>query len=221
MDKWIAGKSKAVDDKSKMKPIPIPRKFYERNPIAVARDLLGQLLVRRAGRMLVAGRIVETEAYLGKDDAAAHAYSCKTPRNAVLFGPAGHAYVYFTYGVHHCMNISCEPDGEAGCVLLRALEPVNGIAEMAKARGMEIIPRTQHQRKMLASGPGRLCMTLGITRERDNGKDLTSSASDLMVVDDGFCVERVLATPRVGISKAIDKKLRFVVAGNEYVTARK
>src|SRR5437588_7175526 len=117
-------------------PSPLPRSFYERDPRAVARELLGKILLRRAGRKIIAGRIVETEAYMGKGDPAAHAFSGITNRNAVLYGPAGHAYVYFTYGMHHCMNISCEPNGRAGCVLLRALEPLSRFAEMAEARNL-------------------------------------------------------------------------------------
>ncbi len=112
--------------------------FFNRDPRRVARELLGKLLVRKTPRGIIAGRIVETEAYLGKGDAAAHAAAGKTARNAVLFGPPGHAYVYFIYGNHYCLNVSCLPDGVPGCVLFRALEPVAGIEQMAKARGIEM-----------------------------------------------------------------------------------
>src|ERR1044071_4877016 len=111
----------------------LPREFYDRDPVTVARDLLGKLLIRREGRKLLAGRIVEDEAYLA-DDPAAHAYSGRTPRNAVLFGPPGYAYVYFIYGNHYCLNVSCLPDGIPGGVLFRALEPLKGIKEMATLR---------------------------------------------------------------------------------------
>src|ERR1700757_3249216 len=150
----------------------LPREFYARDPQTVGRDLLGTLLVRREGKQLMAARIVEGEAYLGRGDPAAHAFSGRTARNAVLFGPPGHAYVYFIYGNHYCLNVSCEPEGIAGGVLVRALEPISGVDQMAKARGMEI-----HGPKdlvKLTSGPGRLCQAFGIPRARDNGCDLTS-----------------------------------------------
>src|SRR5207237_2620105 len=160
---------------------PLPRKFYARDPREVSRDLLGKVLVRREGRKLLAGRIVEVEAYLGDDDPAAHAAAGKTLRNAVLFGPPGHAYVYFIYGNHYCFNVSCMPEGDAGCLLLRALEPIAGLDKMARNRGLP--PPANDQRpttlRLLTSGPGRLCEALGITRPRDNGKDVTARASDL------------------------------------------
>src|SRR5436309_6201746 len=134
---------------------PLPREFYARDPREVSRDLLGKVLVRRARRKLLAGRIVEVEAYLGDDDSAAHAAAGKTLRNAVLFGPPGHAYIYFIYGNHYCLNVSCEPEGRAGSVLFRALEPLTGIEEMARSRGIEV--RSPKDWRNLTSGPGRLC----------------------------------------------------------------
>src|SRR5947208_8402591 len=113
------------------------RSFFNRDPREVCPELLGKIIVRKNGRTVLAGRIVEVEAYLGADDAAAHAAAGRTSRNDVLFGPPGHAYVYFIYGVHYCLNISCMPEGEAGCVLIRALEPIAGINEMAVARHMQ------------------------------------------------------------------------------------
>src|SRR5687767_14816426 len=107
---------------------PLGRSFYERHPRTVARELLGKILLRRDPQGLRAGRIVEVEAYLGADDAAAHAAAGETARNRVLFGRPGYAYVYFTYGMHYCFNVSCMPEGDAGCVLIRALEPVTGIS---------------------------------------------------------------------------------------------
>jgi len=133
----------------------------------------------------------------------------------VIFGPPGHAYVYFIYGNHYCLNFSCEPEGLAGCVLIRALEPVAGEEEMAVARDLDLaVPRS---RRLLTSGPGRLAEAMGITRERDNGKDLVGG-SDLVVMDDGFVVKEIIATPRIGITKAADQLLRFVVAGSEYLS---
>jgi len=195
---------------------PLPRTFYDRDPRDVSRDLLGKVLVRRQGRNLRAARIVEIEAYLGEGDPAAHAASGRTPRNSVLFGPPGHAYVYFIYGNHYCLNISCLPDGVPGCVLVRALEPLIGIEEMALGRGLSL--NGSGDLRKLTSGPGRLAEAFSITRERDNGKDLTSPSSDLFVTDDGYTPSRVLATVRIGIVKAASRPLRYVIAGNEFVS---
>jgi len=194
----------------------LPPDFFNRDPRRVSRDLLGKVLMRRHGRKLLAGRIVEVEAYLGTGDPAAHAAAGRTVRNDVLFGPPGHAYVYFIYGNHYCLNVSCLPDGVPGCVLIRALEPVGGIEEMAHARGVSM-QRAADLRK-LASGPGRLAEAFGITRERDNGKNLTSADSDLWIGDDGYRVRRVLISKRVGITKAVELPLRYVIAGNEFVS---
>jgi DNA-3-methyladenine glycosylase len=212
----------------------MPRIFFDRHPRVVARQLLGKILVRREDDgTVLAGRIVETEAYLGADDAAAHAAAGKTQRNSVLFGPSGHAYVYFTYGMHYCMNVSCEPEGRAGCVLLRALEPVGGIEEMVRNRKMEKqIPRRSAPRddnastgnervlRLLCSGPARLCQALGIDRSRDNGKDLLARDSDLQLWDDGYRVKKIVATPRIGITKSAELPLRFYVAGSPYISRK-
>lgn len=197
----------------------LSRGFFDHDPVTVSRALLGKLLVRRERGGLRAGRIVEVEAYLGLEDPAAHAYSGKTLRNAVLFGPPGHAYVYFIYGNHYCMNISCNREGEAGGVLLRALEPVCGVAAMAMARDLDPtqLSRTT-QLRMISSGPGRLSEALGITRARDNAKDLTDRRSDLWVADDGQQPPSIVATPRIGITKAAELPLRFVVAGNPFLS---
>src|SRR5437016_11309356 len=137
-----------------MKFNPLPASFYDRDPRAVSGDLLGKVLVRREGRKLITGRIVEVEAYLGAGDDAAHAAAGRTSRNDVLFGPPGHAYVYFIYGVHYCLNISCMPEGEAGCVLIRALEPIAGTNEMAVARHMQDLDfNVVRNLQKLASGP--------------------------------------------------------------------
>src|ERR1022692_1014335 len=198
----------------------LSRDFFNRDPVTVGRELLGKLLIRREGRMLLAGRVVEDEAYLGAEDPAAHAYSGRTPRNSVLFGPPGHAYVYFIYGNNYCLNVSCMPEGYAGCVLLRAMEPVFGLPAMAQARGLEVtaVPRPA-QLRLISSGPGRMSQALGITRLRDNDKDLTSPASDLWFADDGYQPKRITATPRVGITKAVEQPLRFVIAGSPFVSA--
>ena len=201
---------------------PLSRAFFDRDPVIVGRELLGKLLIRRERRTLLAGRIVEDEAYLGEEDPAAHAYNGRTPRNLVLFGPPGHAYVYFIYGNHYCLNVSCMPQGFAGCILLRAMEPVCGIGAMAHARGLQLLPEPRAALlRLISSGPGRMSQALGITRNRDNGKDLTSRRSDLWIADDGFRPERVAITERIGITKAMDQPLRFMIAGNPFVSRRR
>jgi len=180
---------------------------------------LGKVLVRREGRKLLAGRVVEVEAYLGNDDPAAHAAAGRTSRNAVLFGPPGFAYIYFIYGNHYCLNVSTLPDGIAGGVLFRALEPLDGIEEMARMRGIEV--HSPRDLRNLATGPGRLAEAFGITRQRDNGKDLTSARSDLWLADDGFRPERVITTKRVGITKAAELPLRYLIPESEFVSGPK
>ena len=200
----------------------LPREFYNRDARVVAKDLLGKILVRRVNRRVLAGRIVEDEAYLGQSDAAAHAAAGKTARNAVLFGPPGHAYVYFIYGNHYCLNVSCLPEGNAGCVLIRALEPLAGIEQMVRLRELRFagIPQRAGELRLLTSGPGRLCQAMAINREHDNGADVTGR-STLYIVDDGFVPERVASTPRVGITKAADEKLRYVISGNPFVSGKR
>ena len=192
----------------------LPRSFFLDPPDVVARKLIGKVLVRRYERRRLAGRIVEVEAYFGLDDPAAHTFIGKTPRNAVLFGPPGFAYVYFIYGMHYCLNFSCEPDGQAGGVLLRALEPLEGLKRMAELRGLD----PDANPRLLTSGPGRLCEALGITRATHNGVDVTSRRSGLWVEDDGFACGDLDVSPRVGIRKAADRPLRFALAGNRFVS---
>jgi len=194
----------------------LARSFFDAPPEQVARELLGKILVRRDTEERLIGRIVETEAYLGEHDPAAHAASGRTARNAVLYGPPGHAYVYSIYGLHYCINVSCLPEGIPGCVLLRALEPLKGSPEMRRNRGMSA-STDLHQ---LASGPGKLCQAFGITRAADNGLDLTSAESPLGLVEDDFECGEVLVTPRIGIRKAADLPLRFFLAGHACVSVR-
>jgi DNA-3-methyladenine glycosylase len=198
--------------------------FYNRDPRRVARALLGKLVIRKTPHGPLAGRIVETEAYLGENDAAAHSAVGRTARNSVLFGPPGYAYVYFIYGNHYCLNVSCLPDGVAGGVLFRALEPIAGIAAMAEARGMEVDKGTDLSNivflKKISSGPGRLSEALDVTRERDNGKSLVSPRSDLQIVDDAYRVRKVAVTPRIGIVKSAEMPLRYLIAGNPFVSGR-
>src|SRR6202167_6394497 len=169
----------------------LKRAFFQAPPEHVAPRLLGKVLAHRTRSGWVAGRIVEVEAYLGPHqaipDRAAHSHRGPTPRNQALFGPAGHAYVYSIYGLYYCMNFSCEKEGHGGGVLLRALEPVVGLEQMARNRklGPDAEPCE------LTGGPGRLCQALGLTRETHNGLDLVDSHSPLQVRDDGMRVTRV------------------------------
>jgi DNA-3-methyladenine glycosylase len=202
-------------DRGKLRPLA--REFFNRDPRRVARELLGKLLVRGRGRRMRAGRIVELEAYLGASDPAAHAFSGPTERNRVLFGPPGRAYVYFIYGNHYCLNVSCEPEGHSGSVLFRAVEPVLGIAQMQRARGLEGAVEGK-QLALVASGPGRLAEAFDITRARDNDRDLTNPGSGLWIADDGYRPERVLSTRRIGITKAAERPLRYVIAGHPFAT---
>lgn len=194
----------------------LSRQFFNRDPRTVGRALLGKILVRRENSGLISVRIVEVEAYLGKTDPASHSYRGQTARNAVMFGPPGFVYVYFIYGNHYCLNVTCWPEGRAGAVLFRAGEPLEGLDAMAAARGISL--STERDLKRLTSGPGNLAQALGITRERDNGKDLTSTKSDLYIADDGFVPRDILVTPRIGITKAAERPLRYVIAGNAFVS---
>jgi DNA-3-methyladenine glycosylase len=184
----------------------LPRRFYARPTVEVARDLLGAYLVHGP----CVGRIVETEAYVGVHDLAAHASRGLTPRTQVIFGPPGHAYVYLIYGMYECLNLVAEPDGHPGCVLIRALEPVAGIEAMRRRRP------TARRVEDLASGPGKLTLALGITR-RHNGQDVTRGP---LIVRAPMFPERVsiAVTPRVGITRSADWPLRFHIAGNPFVS---
>ncbi len=194
----------------------LPRSFFDASPEQVARALLGKILLHRSNDALLAGRIVETEAYLGEDDPAAHAASGRTMRNAVLFGPPGHAYVYNIYGLHQCMNVSCLREGDAGCVLLRALEPLLGIDAMRQNRKLKMSAPLH----ALTSGPGKLCQALGITRSVDNGCDLTHADSPLGLYDDGFLCGEIRVKPRIGIRKAAELPLRFFLSGHACVSVK-
>jgi len=184
----------------------LPRTFYARDTVTVARDLLGKIV--RHGQ--TAGRIVETEAYLGRDDLAAHSARGITDRTRVIFGPPGHAYVYFIYGMYECLNLVAEPDGQPGAVLIRALEPVAGIETMQQRRP------TAHTLRDLTSGPGRLTLALGITRAQ-NGADVTRGALTVRIATRGEPFE-IEVTPRIGIRHCADWPLRFVIKGNPFVS---
>jgi len=212
--------SRALTARTPVRSIrPLGRAFFGRDPRRVARQLLGKVLVRRTSGLYLAARVVEVEAYLGEKDPAAHAAAGLTTRNSVLFGPPGFAYVYFIYGNHYCLNVSCEREGRAGSVLFRALEPLAGLDEMSLARGIRV--RSSRDRLKLTSGPGRLAQAFGITRARDNGSDLTSPSSSLWIGSDGFRAKSVIVTPRIGITKAVEEGLRYIIADNAFVSGRK
>jgi DNA-3-methyladenine glycosylase len=181
------------------------RDFFDRSVHEVARDLIGCRLLH-AGK---GGVIVETESY-EQDDPACHAYAGLTERTEVLFGPPGRAYVYLSYGIHSLLNAVAEPEGDAAAVLIRALEPTSGIAEMRTRRG----GRPDHE---LCSGPGKLTEALGVGLEV-NGADLASEPFCLLPPEGDWREVEVATGPRIGITKAVDRPWRFCAAGNPYVS---
>jgi DNA-3-methyladenine glycosylase len=187
-----------------MRPVggPLPRSFFARPSPEVAPDLLGRVLVRTlsSGRRL-AVRLVETEAYQ-EDDPASHSFRGRTPRTQVMFGPPGRLYVYFTYGMHHCMNVVTGRDGEGSAVLVRAAEPLEGLDEMAARRGA-LEPR------LLCSGPGRLCQALGVDRDQ-NGADLVRGPELRLFEGWPLATEGIQITSRVGIRQAVERPWRFL-----------
>ncbi len=193
----------------------LPRAFYARDTVTVARDLLGKRLVRQLDGQRIAGRIVEVEAYVGEMDRACHAYGGKTARNATMFGSPGHAYVYFIYGMHHCVNVVTDREGYAAAVLLRALEPVEGVEAMLARRGGK-------EGVDLTNGPAKLCYALGIDRALD-GADLVGG-NLLWIEEDGWAAGgHIAAGPRVGVRGdewALAVEWRFWIAGNEWVSKR-
>lgn len=195
---------------SRRRAATLPVRVFDRPAEVVARELLGAIVISRVDGRLTAGRIVETEAYLGFDDPASHGYRHRrTERNPALFGPPGTWYVYLSYGVHWCANLVCEEAGRASAVLLRALEPLRGLETMAARRGTT-------DARLLCSGPGRLCQALGITRELDG---LTILGSPVTVVSGPAIAEPdTEATPRIGITKAADWPLRYAVAGSPWTS---
>ena len=180
----------------------LPRDFYARHAVEVAPELLNKILVRDDGR---AARIVEVEAYGGGEDPAAHSFRGQTTRNATMFGPAGHLYVYLSYGIHWCSNVVCGEVGIAVAVLLRAVEPLHGLASMRSARPVGV------KESDLANGPGKLCQAFGITRAHD-GADLVTADRGFKIMSDGILPPvDPLVGPRVGISKAVDFPWRWQV----------
>jgi DNA-3-methyladenine glycosylase len=194
--------------------LKIARPFYEQPTVQVARQLLGKYLVRKHSDGKTVGRIVETEAYVGPKDLACHASRGRTARTEVMFGPAGHAYVYFIYGMYYCLNIVTEAVDHPSAVLIRALEPVDGVDVMKTRRQTEVL-------RNLASGPGKLCQAFEIDKAL-NGADMCGSI--LYVEDRNDPTPKILATPRVGVDYAgmwKDKPWRFLIRGNEFVSTRR
>jgi len=192
----------------------LPRSFYERPTLVVARELLGKILVHDSAAGTASGRIVETEAYVGPDDLACHASRGRTPRTDVMFGPPGRAYIYFIYGMYYCLNAVTEGEGYPAAVLIRAIEPLTGIDLMRARRH-----KTRRDRE-LANGPGKLCLALSIDRDL-NRADLTSGP--LRIEDDGSPRPRVETSPRIGVGYAGEwaaKPWRFTVKGSTFVSKR-
>lgn len=188
-------------------PQPLPRSFFSRPTLQAARDLLGQRLVRQIEGQRLSGRIVEVEAYIGEDDRASHAARGRTARNWPMYGPPGRAYVYFIYGMYHCLNVVTEAEGFPAAVLLRALEPLEGVAAMAARRPGRSLAH-------LADGPGKLCQALAIDLAL-NGHDLTSGAALWLEPGPAVPDDQVILTPRIGVigdQQARAAPWRFVVA---------
>ena len=194
--------------------MPLPTEYYLQNTREAAKQLLGQLLVRTlpTGETL-SGVIVETEAYL-TDDPACHAYRGQTPRNAAMFGPPGHAYVYFTYGLHMMLNLVCAPEGVAEAVLIRALEPVAGIDLMRLNRGGVA------ETRQLTNGPGKLAQALALTRLTHNGLSVTEPGGELFVLPHTPPPFEIVETTRIGISQGIDLPWRYYIRGNACVSRK-
>jgi DNA-3-methyladenine glycosylase len=197
----------------------LPRAFFDRPSTEVAPDLIGCVFWSDSPQGRVAVRLVEVEAYEGEADPASHAFRGQTQRNAVMYGPAGHAYVYFTYGMHYCVNLVCQPPGEASAVLLRAGHVIEG-AELAAERRPAGRSSASARERDLARGPGRLCQALGIDRDWD-GTDVCAPGSRLGIgppdAADGDL--RISRGPRIGITRAADWPLRFWLTGDRYVSA--
>lgn len=189
----------------------LPRDFYSRPTLQVARELLGAILVRRYGNELLSGIIVETEAYLGETDPASHAYRGRTPRTKIMFGPPGVAYVYFIYGKYYCLNFVTEPPGKAAAVLIRALQPLTGIGVMKRLRNCREV-------RSLTNGPGKLCQALAIDLKL-NGTDLTGDNLFVARGDETFPGgAQTVARPRVGIRQGTAHLWRFYIEGNPFVS---
>lgn len=192
--------------------LPLPRAFYEQPTVDAARALLGHTLLRRLpGGDILAGIVVETEAY-GADDPALWAYQTPTPRNKIMFGPPGYAYLYAAYRVHLMLNIVCAPPGTAQSVLIRALQPTNGLPQMRVHRGG--VPNDRE----LTNGPGKLSAALGLSVAECNGVDVTDPHSPLQIVARDYSPLEIVAATRIGLSRGADLPRRFTMRGSAYVS---
>jgi DNA-3-methyladenine glycosylase len=197
---------------------PLPAAFFDRDTVAVARELLGKLLLSRVGDAVTGGRIVETEAYLGSHDPGSHAATRGvTKRNAAMYGPPGRAYVYFTYGNHHMLNLVTEHDGTAGAVLIRAIEPMYGVDEMLRRRAPRAVAASTRPLRVvdIANGPGKVAAALGIDLTA-NGAELGNAT--LTVYDAPTPHERVISSGRVGLTAGHELELRFYLEGDPNVS---
>lgn len=198
----------------------LTREFYAGELISVAKSLLGKIFVKEDEDRLFAGHIVEVEAYDGSIDEAAHTFIGRTPRNEIMFGPGGYLYVYFTYGMYFCCNVVTGHEGEGKAVLLRAVEPIEGISFMAQNRLkkalLEVESLTKKEFLNLTSGPGKLCQAFNITR-RDNGTDLLGDR--IFILESAKVKEEdIAASKRIGITKSVDLPWRFFIKNNPFVS---
>jgi DNA-3-methyladenine glycosylase len=209
----ISNSAKSVPVEVHSQPVKLPRAFYKQTTVSVAKQLLGKYLVRKHPAGDTIGRIVETEAYVGPQDLACHASKGRTARTEVMFGPAGHAYVYFIYGFYNMLNLVTEAKDYPAAVLIRAVEPVDGIELMKERRKNRVL-------RNLASGPGKLCQAFAVDRTL-NGTDLGGKI--LYIEDHGEAPPKFYATARIGVDYAgkwKDKLYRFLIRGSEFVSKR-
>ena len=207
---------------------PLPRGFYLADAVTVARALLGKRLVHPSHEGTTTGIIVETEAYAGREDAACHSYQRKAPggehRTNVMFNEGGYAYVYLIYGMYHCFNVVVNEAGNPEAVLIRAIEPVEGLSQMAKRRGLDISPDRRNDRKKLCSGPGKLCIAMGITRDH-YAQDLCQSTGGIIITEGITIAETdIAATPRINVDYAGEASAwpyRFVLHESYFLSTRK
>lgn len=189
----------------------LKKSFYNLPASELAPKLLGKILVHKSGNKICSGKIVEVEAYEGAHDLASHSARGETPRSKIMFGPSGVSYVYFSYGFHCCFNVVCDKTGVPGAVLIRALEPMDGIKHMQKRRG-------KTELKDLCSGPGKLCQAMDINL-KNNGDSLFTEEFHIQR-GERVTPEKIISGPRIGISKSLDLPWRFAIAGNAFISRK-
>ncbi|KAF0142743.1 MAG: DNA-3-methyladenine glycosylase [Stygiobacter sp.] len=197
--------------------VKLPIEFYNREVKSVAKSLLGKIFLRKIGNLVLSGRIVEVEAYNGKGDEASHSFNGITKRNEIMFGKAGHLYVYFTYGMHFCANVVTGNEGFGAAVLIRAIEPIDGISTLTKNRFFK--ENISHKELInLCNGPAKICQAFGITREQ-NGINL--SGDEIYFLDaPEIPTSKIVSTPRIGIKKSIDLLWRYYIKDNPFVSKK-